>query len=485
MAPTRTARPAGMFRLVLAAVLGLSAVSSVHARALLPELFADDFEALPIASIFPVVDGQYVLPSNPTTDQLDWLMGELASDETTTTAEVQDHFTGGFLAQFSVSQTQAFLASLRSSFPDAELVDIVTLTPVRVTAVIRAPGDGALGFLQIGATYSGNRRIALLGVNNYGGSTQYPADAVLTLPQAIDKFATLAPRTSLLAARIGGDGTCTALQQRDAGVLRATGSIFKTWVLGGVAEAIAADTLAPDDAVPLVASELAQGGTINSEPLGTQFSVFDLAQLMMGISDNTATDLLHEQVGRAVLDDAIEDSGVADPHVLQPLLGISEQFHLFYSFPLADSQSYVGGSEAFQRSFLADRIEPLGPLGNTRPYFHTGLLTSGSWRASPNDICNTFAWLRGFDGEAARTIDFALGASVAQPDVRARWDRAWYKGGSLASGAGLHVLTHAWMLERNGEAPLVLVAMTENDSGGIDTFAVQSVLGRILRLLAD
>jgi hypothetical protein len=83
-------------------------------------------------------------------------------------------------------------------------------------------------------------------------------------------------------------------------------------------------------------------------------------------------------------------------------------------------------------------------------------------------------------------VDAALGAQAAQPGVRGDFDRVWYKGGSLASGAnGLHVLTHAWMLEDAGNRPYVVVAMSNSVGGGIDEYVVQSVTGRILQLVSE
>lgn len=81
-------------------------------------------------------------------------------------------------------------------------------------------------------------------------------------------------------------------------------------------------------------------------------------------------------------------------------------------------------------------------------------------------------------------IDRAMSAGAAQPNVRSAWDRVWYKGGSLSSGAGFHVLVHAWFLEDAGRDPYVVIAMSNSVSGGIDEFFVQSVTGRILQLVA-
>jgi len=293
---------------------------------------------------------------------------------------------------------------------------------------------------------------------------------------------------ALLVARIQPDGQCLPLADRNASQLRATASIFKIWVLGGVARAVAEGTLATEDLIAMVASELAPGGTINVEPPGTLFSVADLATLMMGISDNTATDLLHEQVGRTLIGELINDYDVAQPEILTPLLGISEQFHLLSSFPLDVSQAYVNGTEAYQQQFLEEEIEPLGSLvGDPMPYFHESLLTSGTWRASPMDVCHAFAHLRRLPqgSDAIELVDRALGAQATQPEVRNAWDRVWYKGGSLNTNTELRVLTHAWMLQNSAEDPYVVVAMSNSDAGDIDDFKVQSVTGRMLQLLAE
>jgi len=57
----------------------------------------------------------------------------------------------------------------------------------------------------------------------------------------------------------------------------------------------------------------------------------------------------------------------------------------------------------------------------------------------------------------------------------------------LSSGTtGQHVLTNAWLLQKNaGEQPWVVVGLTNDSGGGIDTFQVNSVLSRILELIAD
>ena len=465
------------------AVMGLLCFGCAYAD----RLYSDSFEIPVLHPQFPHVGNTIPLPPGPTSDQLTWIMGELATGETTTAAEIQAHFASDWTV--SVADTQTFFNTLRANLPDAVIRDVVAVTPEQVTVVISKPDMSTpYGFLTLQAHYAGTHGIFLFGVSNYYGSVQYPADQTLTLAQAVAKFGTLSSAPALLVGRIGTTGQCSTIAELNSTQLAATASIFKLWVLGGVARAIENGTVAPEDLIPLQASQLGPGGTINIEPLGTLFSVLDMATLMIGISDNTATDHMHHLVGRALIGQVIDSYGLAQPNVLKPLLDISEQFHLFFSFPLATSLAYVNGTEAYQQQFIDNNIVPLGPyVSGTGAYSNMQLLTSGSWRASPMDICAAFAHHRRHPqgSDAMVLVDHALGAQSAQPEVRNVWDRVWYKGGSLSGGDGYHVLTHAWMLENTGDDPYVVIAMSNSDSGGIDEYMVQSVTGRILQLVSQ
>lgn len=467
-------------------VLGLIMCCAPAASA--QALFGDGFEPEQIVSPIPRVNGVYQLPDGPTSRRLTWLMGELQPGQTTSDQEILDNFDDSWLQSIPLAQTRQFIDSIRASYPGGVILDVVSLSPIRATVVIDSPGaPPPYGFMNIGVRFTSGQKITLLGVNAVGGSLMFAQDASLSMSAAADKFMTLSANPALLVGRIDGGGQCMPIQARSADQPRATASVFKSWILAELGRAIAQGRVSSADNVPLVASELAPGGLINSEPLGTSFTVAELATLMMGNSDNTATDLMHELLGRSGIGEVVQQTAIEAPELLLPFLNISEQFHIFRSFDLSTALSYVNGSEPFQAQFLADQIEPLGPQSGGA-FFHSQLLTR-TWQATPNDICRLFAYLRQLPrgSEALTRVEAAFGASVAQPYVRDRWDRVWYKGGSLASGSAdnFHVLTHVWMLERAGEEPKVLIALSNDDGGGIDAFEVQSVTARMLELLAD
>jgi hypothetical protein len=446
------------------------------------------FEGSSIEPRFPRVGEEYVLPPGPAADQLQWLMDELAVGENTTLAEVQARFSSGF----DTASIQSFINdTLRTEFPNGRITDLISLTPVQATAVIDGDsGPATSGFLQFSTQYSGDTLITFLQVTNFGGSVQLPADQTLTLSEAADKYMTLDPENGVFIGYVDLAGQCQPLEVRDPDTARGLGSIFKTWVLGATAADVASGVIQRSDPVQLIAGELAAGGSINSEPLGTLFSVQDMATLMMGISDNSATDHLHELAGRDAVGDVVEAYGISDPDRLLPFLNISEQFHVLTRFDLPTALSYVNGTEAFQEDFLAMSLIPEGPsFPISFPFFHSSLLTSGTWSATATDICRTMAGLRATpaNGGAFDLVDEAMSASVAQPNIRNDWDRAWFKGGSLTSSqTGDHVRTHAWLLEKEGDfPPFVVVVLSNNPNGGIDAFNIQSVSNRMIELLAD
>ncbi|MBZ0223226.1 MAG: hypothetical protein K8F35_09365 [Dokdonella sp.] len=136
--------------------------------------------------------------------------------------------------------------TLRSSFSNAIVTDVISVTPLALTVVMASPGaPPPHGFVQLQAHYTGSQLVSLFGVNNFSGSVMYPDDQTLDLAQSVAKFQTLSSDSALLIGRINrATGACSAVAQANAGTLRATASIFKIWVLGGLADEIAAGRFA-------------------------------------------------------------------------------------------------------------------------------------------------------------------------------------------------------------------------------------------------
>lgn len=437
-----------------------------------------------ISAAFPRVNGVYQLPDYPVTRQLTWILQQLAPTATTTTADINAHFAPATLASIPAATWLTLFQNLRAAAPNGIVVDLILASPTDITALIGVPGAPASGqFVTLSTGYASNL-IKSFGASPFAlnGSVITQADQALTMAAAADRYVSLGDQSSLLVARITNNA-CTPIEQRSATTPRATASIFKTWVLGGLAKAVNDGQIAANSVIGRAAAETVRGSSLASEPLGTQFPLQDMATLMMGISDNTATDHLHQLVGRPRLESILATFNHSNPALLTPFLSVNETFNLFAGVPLNDAQAYATGTESFQRSYVDTVLEPLGPVtgfGN-----NTAVFISGSWQATAMDVCNAFAGIRKFNdrSEGFQIADRALSSQVAQPGLRNRWERVWYKGGSLDTGAGLVVLTHAWMLQSDSRGTFVVVAMNNRSAPSVDQFAAQSATGRILQLL--
>jgi hypothetical protein len=477
-------------------VVATFAALLLGASAAQAQIFLDDFERPRIAPLFPEQNGNFVLPPGPASTQLQWLLSELAAGETTTIAEINQRFDPTWLSQINATQTQSFIQSVRSAYPNARITDVVSVTPMRITALIDSPGSPLpSGFLTFGTRYVSPSGIVQFGVNSFS-SAMFPADTTLTLGQAADKYLTLSAQPSLFIGRINASGqcvrtvSCSTPADCHAETRRATASVFKTWALAGAARRLANGTLLPNESFTLDGTRNVSGSVITSEPNGTVFPLRDLLTMMMGNSDNTATDMTLARVGRPFLNQTLIDTGMATPAAMTPLLGISETFHLIFSFQPATIQAYIDGSQNDRELFLTNSIVPLGRF-TSASFNNASFLSTASWRATPADVCRAFAALRKLPkgSDALREADFAFGAQAALPLVRNQWDRVWYKGGSLARATNtFDVYTYAWLLEDAGRDPFVVVALANSPTGAINldpqVFQMQSVLARVLELLA-
>ena len=105
-------------------------------------------------SAVPAVGRLYQLPPGPTTNRLQWLLTKLVPGAPITDQEITENFDASWLASNNIAQTRAFIESVRTSYPNAIVTDVITVTPVRVTVLIDSPGSPPpSGFLQFGALF--------------------------------------------------------------------------------------------------------------------------------------------------------------------------------------------------------------------------------------------------------------------------------------------------------------------------------------------
>lgn len=365
------------------------------------------------------------------------------------------------------------------------------MTPVSIRVMVGIEGNPTSGhFVTLQSRY-GTGLITSLGASrfNLDGSSVRIEDQNLTFDEATNKLETLAEDVSVLVARIDEGNQCQPVFERRSDTPRGIASVFKIFVMGAVAQAIEDGVVTPEEIIPLTTENQVLGGVINNEPVGTEFDVRDMSTLMLGISDNTATEHLFKLVGRDRNEAIIDQFGFDDRDAILPFLSMNEAFHLYFTVAEADALNYIVDSEAGQRSYVEDVLNPLGPVVNF-VRANVSVLVRGLWQSTPNDVCAALAGMREFpdNSEAFNVLDTALGAETVGVNVRGDWERVWFKGGSLADNLGLRVLTYAWMFETDSRGAFAVIVFTNNDSGGnarIDQALVGSVALRIAAIVNE
>jgi hypothetical protein len=279
-------------------------------------------------------------------------------------------------------------------------------------------------------------------------------------------LAALGPEVGLLVARVADDGTCETVHDRAPSTARPMASQFKLLVLGALAEQVADGTLAWDRTLTVEEADRSLGngeGSLQMVPPGTTVTVEEAATKMISISDNTATDLLIELVGR----DAVEAQAaewVDDDAANVPFLTTRQMFLLHYASGLGDR--YLATPPEERAAFLVDEVDPLpiseiGTGYTTEPRF----VDTIEWFASPADVCRALAGLHALSDEPS--LATALPSVLSQEDAgidldASAWPTVWYKGGSEPG-----VLTMGWLATTAEGETFVVEAMVSDPDAAL------------------
>ena len=233
------------------------------------------------------------------------------------------------------------------------------------------------------------------------------------------------------------------------------GSMFKLWVLAAVIDSMEkSDNSSIQWDQNVTVTEQAKSlpsGVVQDDPVGNQRTVRELAELMIQVSDNTATDLLLHLVGRTVVEQAMVETGHHNPSLNIPFLSTKELFLLKLDGAMGDGrpgplgEEFVAGTVDERRAILAD-LENVTiasrDLDIVKAWAGGPIAVEDlEWFASPMDLCQVLARL--YRHEEARRI-LALNQGV--PDEQSLWSYIGFKGGSEPGVLGL-----AWYVVPNDD----------------------------------
>lgn len=396
----------------------------------------------------------WALPHSAVGRQLGWLVAS-AGHLPVPASDIRRHFDEKFLEAVSPSALNRAIASVHASgawrivtldastSPDLLVADVVA-RDVRVGVEIGVDDSGLIGLLYF-----------------------EPSPALPKAPStwaAIDHEASsLAPGVGFEAATISHEGRCEAANVISPETQRPLGSMFKLFVLGAVANAVKTGRISWTEEVPLTSAERSlPSGLLQVDPVGTRYTVADLAQQMIASSDNTAADMLMALVGRqAVESQTARWTTEAGTDV--PFITPREFFALKYDGYPKLSSHYLSLDPAARLDYLDEIIDkiPLAQISPTSSALASPRdIDSIEWFASPSALCRTFVGLDALSrSKALAPIADALSLNDGGVQLpSARWKTVWFKGGSETG-----VLTLGYLAQRsNGDVSVVVLELSDS-----------------------
>ncbi|MGZ6617429.1 MAG: serine hydrolase [Solirubrobacteraceae bacterium] len=381
--------------------------------------------------------------------QLRWLLG--AVGRPIPEAMVSAHFDHSFLASVSPATVSRALAT-------AGQLHLVSVTTSRARSLVVAVTMGTSQRLRLSLTVDAQGLIS-------GLLLRAPVPPAPSSWAGVDQAArSVAPKARLLAAEVTS-GTCQPIHMIDAGTPAPVASVFKLYVLDALAKAIASGNVTWDEKLTIADHvKSLPSGTLQDKPDGTRMSVRDVADAMISVSDNTATDMLIARLGRRAVEAALRTAKMADPSLDTPFLSTRETFTLLLRPGLASR--YLALGTAGRRALLASTIDRV-PLASLDP---SSLSTprafnSIGWFASASVICRVYTSLAKLARRPGLAgIAHALGIDDNGLDLnRRQWQSVWFKG-----GWGGNVLTLAYVATNRTGRSYVVIVLTQNPSALID-----------------
>ena len=243
----------------------------------------------------------------------------------------------------------------------------------------------------------------------------------------------------------------------------AVGSSFKLYVLKAVYEAVERGELDFDTVVQLEEKDRSlPSGILQDWPAGIPVTVKTLTNLMISISDNTATDNLIGLVGREKVEGLANERNI-------PFLKTNELFKLKYAADSGLQEKYLKGSIEEKRDVLPALADLKVNVSDivTSPL----LINELEWFFSTRELCSIIYELRDAD-------ELRINPGLADSE---EWYLAAYKGGSEP---GVLQYTHLLQKEAGGDFYAVSATINNPDKE-VDQLKFTELCSRLITLIRD
>ncbi|NNE73620.1 MAG: hypothetical protein HKN26_08155 [Acidimicrobiales bacterium] len=391
---------------------------------------------------------------------------------------VAARFSPAFLQQVPATQLVAVPAQINTGATGPWTMTQSQIDGFNATARIEAPGVPPL---TVTLTLNPEPPNLIEGLLFQPVTSWQQVGSLTELEAELDAFAPI--------SRVGlydiTEGRCAAVHERNADTPMPIGSTFKLWILAELAHQVESGEASWDEVFPVQDRYKASpDGEIFSLAEGTDVTLQRYAELMISISDNSATDHLLFRLGRERVEAAMTPSGVEEPDLNIPFLSAADLFMIKFSPDGPNSTDYRAADRNERRAILdrlTDEVVPWisGPqsfpltnadgVGVDQPRDH-----DLEWFATPVDLCRTQLYLAELaerPGLEPVADILRINDTAGMPFDRSVWTDLRYKGGSE-----LGIVAVAWRMERADGRVFVLAGGVESPDDPIDAAAAVSLL---------
>jgi beta-lactamase class A len=395
-------------------------------------------------------------PPSPARERLTWLVGQMNSD-TASEASITAGFAPRFLAAIPFPQLATVLVSVVGNRTGWRVVDDRGVNQLAGYAVL-ASSDGTKADVTLYVEPDGEHRITGLRIALAKSSPPITAE---TFDASFQK---LGPIVAFGLYDIT-KGDCRLVYGVNAKQVMPIASTFKLWVLAALGTEIQSGRASWDETMKVQRALIStpNGEIANAKP-GTNVSLRRLAELMISVSDNSATDHLLHRVGRVRVEEAMRNAGVAASERNIPMLSTREVF-LIKRGTKVPAETYLKLDIAGRRKAL-DTLAGITWADDPRATQNTNTpasIDTIEWFASPLDQCRT--QLRLADLGSRKGLGPIADILRKNPGTQfgPEWTDVRFKGGSEAG-----VLFVSWRLVAKDGRVFVMAGGVANPNALID-----------------
>lgn len=421
--------------------------------------------AQPTATVAATAPAVVEIPETPVGERLEAMLDAInQGGQGLTTEVVQEVFSDSVLSEMPAAQLGQALRAFATGDAPLTLTGFYTPpTPTQAVAIVTTRGGTEL-LLTVAVEQQAPHRMTV-----FFAQPAPVATVVNSWDEFLEQASALAPAVGVTIAEITS-AECAPLALLDADRQLAIGSAFKLYVLGELARQVEEGIAHWDDEIP-VQEELKSlpSGTLQDVPAGTMVTVRRLAELMISISDNTATDHLIHHLGRQNVTGMLATMGHSEPTLNDPFLTTREMFVLKLMMDDARVAAFISATTDERLAILETEVAGAElSLSDAASWTRPRFIGEIEWFASATDLCAALRWL----GEASsrnglEPLRDILSINPGIPIDAAAWNWVGFKGGSEPG-----VLNLSWQLERADGRVFVVTASFNDDTALIDETAV-------------